>query len=512
MPRRLPLCLGVVAACLLSGAGCRQEAGRQSFPRLRVMLKMGEAFRSEGNPYLERLEKLLQIDLEIETPAPSSYNERLNVVMASEDMPDIIQLNWSGEENLPLWVRKGLIRPIDITKAPNIQINVPQTLLSMLKVGADGRVYGVPGVTTTDSYGVIIRRDWLDKLRLPVPRTLDEYISVMRAFVAGDPDGNGKDDTFGITSLGLNHFGGVFGGAFQVDYFWNTLHPDVRAADKAAKLREEQAGYMDFLDFARRAYAQNLLDREFASLQNAEDRFILGKTGMIGGYSGETVRLEKELRKFVPEAKLDWILGPADPEGRIWNFRPESYGYNGAGSSMGKNAVFLITRDADYQTALRFLDQMNTKEMILFANLGLQGLHYRAYDPNRKTIVRTEAQNLAVKRDLFGIADTYRGESHAYLAGNAAESERLDYYWRKGWLLVTNPVCFNPALIPEISAFQQMNPLFKERERLMALRYVSGAITRDDYLAYLRTESIAPRRQLSRIVKKRYHELVRALQ
>lgn len=478
-----------------------------SVPRLKIMLKMGEAFKSEANPFITELEKRLNIRLEIETPSPTSYNERLNVVMASGGMPDIVQLNWLGEGNLPMWARNGLVMPIDLDKTPNIQMNVSSSLLAMVKVLEDGRVYGVPGITSYDPYGVIIRQDWLDKLGLDRPRTPDEFEAVLKAFTENDPDGNNRKDTIGITSWRLNHLGGVFGGSFKIDYLWDSLHYDMSDTGAAVKTREAQKGYLPFMDFVKELYDEGLLDKEFTSLSSAEDKFIFGKVGMIGGYSGKTIALEKELQKYVPDAKLEWILCPADPEGRVWNFMPESYGYNGAGSQLSNNAVFLVTGNADYETSLYFLDQMNTKEMILFSNLGVKGIHYSEFDSNRILLQRTEEQNEAVKRDLFGISDTYRDEIHAYPGNNSEESERVDYYHKKGKLLITNPVCFSMGLAPEYAEFCQLNPLFREKDRLMGLKYIVGLIDREYYVNYLTEESLPQRKQLSEDMNARYGTL-----
>jgi ABC-type glycerol-3-phosphate transport system substrate-binding protein len=492
---------------ILAGCGNLNTAVND-MPRLRIMLKMGEIFESEGNPYIEALEKRLNIILEIETPSPSSYNDRLNVVMASGGMPDIVQLNWLGEGNLPLWAKNSLIREIDIEKMPNVQINVSSSLLAMVKVLSDGKVYGIPGITSYDPYGVIIRQDWLDNLGLEQPRTLDEFKTVLKAFTENDPDGNKRNDTVGITSWRLNHVGGVFGGAFKIDYLWDSLHYDMSDTGDEVKTREDQKGYLPFMDFVRELYHNGQLDKEFTSLSRAEDKFVYGKVGMIGGYSGKTIELEKELRKFVPDARLEWILCPCDPEGRVWNFMPESYGYNGTGSQIANNAVFLVTSNADYDTALDFLDKLNSKEMILFSNLGIKGIHYTEFDENRMLLKRTEEQNEAAKRHLFGISDTYRDEIHAYLGNNPEETERLNYYHKKGKLLITNPICFNMGLVPEYARFHQQNPLFKEKERSMALKYVTGLIDRESYINYLTEENFQKRAQLSEILNTRYNELI----
>ncbi len=45
----------------------------------------------------------------------------------------------------------------------------------------------------------MIRMDWLDKLGLKVPVTMEEFREVARAFTLKDPDGNGKNDTYGTS-------------------------------------------------------------------------------------------------------------------------------------------------------------------------------------------------------------------------------------------------------------------------------------------------------------------------
>jgi len=46
-------------------------------------------------------------------------------------------------------------------------------------------------------WGTYYRQDWLDKLGLAVPTTIDEYEQVAVAFAKNDPDGNGSADTYG---------------------------------------------------------------------------------------------------------------------------------------------------------------------------------------------------------------------------------------------------------------------------------------------------------------------------
>ena len=68
------------------------------------------------------------------------------------------------------------------------------------------------------SFYPFYRQDWLTKLNLQVPTTVDEYYNVATAFASQDPDGNGKKDTYafgginGVEDLRLtDHIFGAYG-------------------------------------------------------------------------------------------------------------------------------------------------------------------------------------------------------------------------------------------------------------------------------------------------------------
>ena len=54
-----------------------------------------------------------------------------------------------------------------------------------------------------------IRADWLEKLGLEIPKTIEEFKAVAHAFTYDDPDGNGVDDTYGLAINGVDvlHWG-----------------------------------------------------------------------------------------------------------------------------------------------------------------------------------------------------------------------------------------------------------------------------------------------------------------
>lgn len=70
-----------------------------------------------------------------------------------------------------------------------------------------GKKYAMPQIIGAENEAYtyyFLRKDWLDNLNLAVPSTFEELLTVCEAFGNQDPDGNGQDDTYGLS------FGGDF--------------------------------------------------------------------------------------------------------------------------------------------------------------------------------------------------------------------------------------------------------------------------------------------------------------
>ncbi len=70
----------------------------------------------------------------------------------------------------------------------------------------DGKLYGIPYMLSGyDNVPVLfLRQDWLDRLNLEAPTNLEEFKAVAHAFTYDDPDGDGKDNTYGFAVDGVD--------------------------------------------------------------------------------------------------------------------------------------------------------------------------------------------------------------------------------------------------------------------------------------------------------------------
>jgi multiple sugar transport system substrate-binding protein len=119
------------------------------------------------------------------------FETKLAQRAAQKDLPDIVM---NDSSQLGTMVSQGIVREVDLSKVPGSD-QLLDSALASAKAG-DGKVYGVP--YSAQASALLIRKDWRAKTGLPVPKTWDQLRTLAKAFTTQDPDGNGKQDTYGL--------------------------------------------------------------------------------------------------------------------------------------------------------------------------------------------------------------------------------------------------------------------------------------------------------------------------
>ena len=230
-----------------------------------------EGLTIEDNPFVDYVSDKLNVELEVLWEVdPGGFEDKISLAMVSGDLPDAFTVS---EQILLSLVESDLITDLteyyDKLVSPYIkEIHASYGDRLLDTVMFDGRMMAIPGTNLGGAQQMLwIRMDWLDKLGLEVPETLDEVIDVARAFVENDPDGNGVDDTVGFTiepkvamrynSIhGLDPVFAVFGALPRLwirddagDIVYGTITPETKEA----------------LRFVTQMYQEGLIDKEFVT-------------------------------------------------------------------------------------------------------------------------------------------------------------------------------------------------------------------------------------------------------
>ena len=160
----------------------------------------------------------------------------------------------------------------------------------------NGKNYGVTNPMDAVPMAMFWRKDWLDKLGLEVPETLDDYEKVLTAFVEEDPDGNGENDTIGILGpANSDYVNGNGGNRYGLDPLFSAFqsYPKYWLKDDSGNIV-----YGSITDETRTAlekvaglYADGLIDTEILVRNDSTEPLLSGKVGIFFGpwWCGYTV-------------------------------------------------------------------------------------------------------------------------------------------------------------------------------------------------------------------------------
>ena len=198
------------------------------------------------SPAMKELQKRTGIEIDFQHPVDTT-TDKVSLMINSGDLPDVLFIStyfYGAWQNslVKEAAYDGMFLKLDeyIDKfAPNIKAFLnehPDAEKSIRMFNDDGGIYTIPQCYTDVSYnyydGYFIRKDWLEKVdieeRLKNPeniRTIEDWETVLTAFVEQDPNGNGKKDEVGFSTFAyMTKF--VFMPAFDVFNYNYYLDPD----------------------------------------------------------------------------------------------------------------------------------------------------------------------------------------------------------------------------------------------------------------------------------------------
>ncbi|MFM9277788.1 extracellular solute-binding protein [Paenibacillus jiagnxiensis] len=302
----------------------------------------------------------------------ASKEERITTALASGQLADIVTLTLLDNSSVRSSLKSGLFWDVSpyLDDYEHLK-EIPQEVRKAASI--EGGLYGVPFQKDLARGGLVIRKDWLDRLGLKVPTTLDELYEVARAFTEDDPDGNGKDDTVGFgdrSDLRYSSFKTIS------SYFGS---PNGWKVDEQGKFTPEfdTPEYMGALNYSRKLFENGYLIQDFAvtAKSDQQQQFAQGKTGIYTGMIdiANLKNLAKGIQdgmEVVPVNKIS----KGDGQYHIWS----------EGNGVGGLLAFPkseVKSEAELKRLLQFVDDLIDEEVYMYMTGGIEGVHYE-FDEN----------------------------------------------------------------------------------------------------------------------------------
>lgn len=311
---------------------------------------------------LEYVEDKIGIEFESIAAGVTDYLQTTNVMLASGDIPDILQLRENTEHILQDWLNSDYILELDdyLSSYPILNKWLQETKPFIFR---DGHYIGIPKNYAHHPHAMYYRKDLLDKYNLEVPRTFEDFHHAVKTIA----DGEG---IYGLTSNGLQYaewfLGGYTGGAVwtqirmwvQRDGEWVdvVVTPEMREALKALN----------------QWYDEGLYDPEFAvrvPYTAYHERFITGQVPAFSAHveaGGFYEKLKRRTEESVPGAEVIGEPHPVGPWGQHFVYTRDRH-----------TAFMYITKASEHpEKALDLFEWLFSPEGEEFNTYGIEGIHY----------------------------------------------------------------------------------------------------------------------------------------
>ncbi len=400
----------------------------------------------------KKLEEITGVHVDFKHPATGQEDQQFNLMMASGEYPDVIERIWTSVPGGPQkYIKEKKIVKLNdyIDKyAPNLKkVLEEHPYWKKLITTDDGSIYSFPFLREDEVnmtfYGPVLRKDWLEKLGLEMPETIDDWHTVLKAFKEKDPNGNGKADEIpllihkdAITSNAFVGAWGITNGFYQVD--------------GKVKYGPIQTEYKEFLTLFNDWYKEGLIDKDYIA---TDDKLIDAKVtnnqlGSFMGYTGSSImRYMQLMADKNPDFSLTGAQYPVHNEGEVPFFNLGETPYNGVGAA-------ITTSNENIVETVKWLDYKYSKEGHMLFNFGIEGESYEMVDgyPTYKEIITKNPEGLSMSVALAKYVPVgwsgpvIQAKEYAEQYTSMPEQKEAVENWKKG---------SNERVIPPVTPTQE---------------------------------------------------------
>lgn len=315
-------------------------------------------------PFLQGLEDNVNIDINWTNATTQTYQEQVNLMFASNDLPDLFFSAWTLDANdIVKYGNNGqLIALEDLIEksAPNIKAYLDDNPdIKKMITAPDGHIYALPqfekSLAARSNDAFFMNKKWLDELGLEIPKTTEEFKSALKAMKGKDLNGNGKNDEIPFSFMYDNQIRGPhsLSGSFGI------VGRHLGVKDGKVHYAAAEPQYKEYVKFMNELYSEGLIDPEaFTHDVQVFDSKIKSTTPILGAYfswsnfamfgsaEGDNVAIEP-------------LKGPNGDQ--MWNRNFGTLSFSGFSiTNANKNPV----------RAIKWMDQMYDPETALQMSLG----------------------------------------------------------------------------------------------------------------------------------------------
>lgn len=333
------------------------------------------------------------------------YNNDFTVTQLAAvdgDLPDVFTadiLYYTQEitqfipEELVAEIPEDLLENYPLTKARLENDAVAQTVYNMY----DGYYFlpkpdsADPEIYKAERKGIFIRKDWLEAVGMEMPQTWEDLYNVAHAFTYDDPDGNGVNDTYGLTGDGMGTLRYFFSSTGVSNLYWGK---DDEGNWQYGPLDDKN---IEPLEWLRKMYEDGSIDPDFgaSTWETGLQKFSSNTFGMCVR-NADAAWINDVAVKYYgaanpdcnPFDRIDMIPALAAAEGET----PRMEGY------VSCMVAVMFSSEIEEEKMARFLDYYEylLSEEGQYLRMGLEGEDWVKNEDGTISLIRDENGNASV--------------------------------------------------------------------------------------------------------------------
>lgn len=351
---------------------------------------MGAEAPQDDNDYELKLEEMTGHKIQVTWVPDSQYNDKMNVTMASGDLPNIIVTKDKSPAIFD-FIDAGAFWQLDDYLSDYSNLDLDE--VSKNNASFNGDTYGIYRPRDLIRSTLMVNQQWLDNLGLEMPTTVDDFTNMCKAFTEDDPDGNGEDDTYCLSvpkwDGGLNT-----NSSFDMMEIWFNSPNKWGFSEEENKWVPDfmTSEYMDGLNYFKMLYENGYMNQDFAVLPTDDwaAEFVNGKAGAVV----DTQSMASSVCKSMQELNDD-VGSDCENYVDITN----SLEYNGEVHMLpttGFSGQLMMPKESNDEEQLKadldFLNKLASDEVNMYINNGVEGEDYNL-DSNGNPVGTPEFPN-----------------------------------------------------------------------------------------------------------------------
>lgn len=303
-----------------------------------------------------------------------TLTEKRNLALASGEYPDAFYSARIPSADLYKYGKQGIFIPLnDLIEeyAPNIKAAMEAH--PDIKKGLtmpDGNIYSLPSYYSPEFLPMLIgkpvwvKEDWLEKLGMEEPKTIDAFYQYLKAVKETDLNGNGKKDEIPLSATSITQIMDSFKGSWGVGTR-GVGHKFIDVDPETDELRffRTDDRFKEVLEFIHKLSEEGLIDEEIYTMDDNKLN-AKGSQGILG-----TAIVPNPETVFTNQKDYIGLGGLEGPHGDTL--------YSHVKSPLVHVGAFAITNKNEHpQATIRWMDYFFSEEGATLQFMGVEGETY----------------------------------------------------------------------------------------------------------------------------------------